>query len=55
MRLKMKRELNDNDEINNSYVLESDELNQLTIPNLFDYIKHAVQIFLEMHELASEY
>ena len=54
LRLKMKKKINENDEINKSYVQEWDELIQLKIPNLFDYIKHAIHIFLEMHELASE-
>lgn len=54
LRLKMKKERDDDDRTISSYVEEREELCQLSIPTLFDYIQHAIQIFLEMHELASE-
>lgn len=54
LRLKMKRQRDSNNQTINSYIEEKEELDLLSIPILFDYIKHAIQIFLEMHELASE-
>lgn len=54
LRLKMKKARDSQDKSISSYVREKEELNGLTVTTLIDYIKHAIQIFLEMHELASE-
>lgn len=54
LRLKMKKARDSQDKSISSYVREKEELNALPVATLIDYIKHAIQIFLEMHELASE-
>ena len=54
LRLKMKKPHDSSGKSVSSYHRERNELGDLTVATLIDYIKHAIQIFLEMHELASE-